>query len=154
MAHCRAATAAAGRRRGGLKQTGTGAGPLEELSATALYGGQWQEEPGLPTLPGNLGENSATAALAWKEIDLVVPTGNRTPLLLAKNLNPPSRLCAYLTRPKARGETSPLRPPGLGGHPSGGGGNVLQGRLTEDGTLWSVCVLWRGENKGRPTTKM
>ena len=120
----------------------------------ALCDAKFGVESGLPTLPEIPEGNSATATRVWTEIDLEELAGTQTPLLLVKNPPPHYRPYAYPTIPKAREETSPLRPPGLGGHPSVGGGTAPRGRWTEDGMLLSECALWRGENKGRPTMKM
>ena len=107
---------------------------------TESYDVKLGEEGGLPKPLENPGGKSATAALGWRETDLVEPTGTQTQLQLAKNLPLHYRMYASPTKPKAREDTSPLRPPWLGGHPSVGGGTALQGHLTGDGMLWFVCV--------------
>ena len=107
---------------------------------TESYDVKLGEEGGLPKPLENLGGKSATAALGWRETDLVESTGTQTQLQLAKNLPLHYRMYASLTEPKAREDTSPLRPPWLGGHPSVGGGTAPRGRWTEDGMLSSGCV--------------
>ncbi len=136
----RAATGAAGRRRDGPRQTLTTGDLLEGKSAMALCGEKSGAESGPPTLPENLGGNSAMVARVWKETDLGGPTGTQTQLQPAKNPPLHYRLYAYPSKPKAREETSPLRLLWLGGHSSVGGGTAPRGRWTEDGMLLSECA--------------
>ena len=133
MGRRREATGAAGRRSGGPTQTGTTGDPLEEKSAMALCDEKYCEESGLPTIPKNLGGNSATAARVWTETDLGGPTGNQTQPQPAKNPTPHYRLYEYPTKPKAREDTSQLRPPWRGERPLDDGEGVLRDRWIGDG---------------------
>jgi hypothetical protein len=79
---------------------------------TESYDVKLGEEGGLPKPLENLGGKSATAALGWRETDLVESTGTQTQLQLAKNLPLHYRMYASPTKPKAREDTSP---PGCSG---------------------------------------
>jgi hypothetical protein len=140
MGRRREATGAAERRRGGPRQIGTTGAHLEEKSAMVLCDVKSCEESGLPTLPEIPVGNLATAAQVWIETDLGGPTGNQIPLQQAKTPTPHYRLSEYPTKPKAREDTSQLRPPWRGERPSDGGGGVLRDRWTGDGKQLSGCV--------------